>query len=350
MDTKQAIFDTPSALRELLEKRRAEYEALIRRTRWGDGPLFVVGRGSSLSAGMTAGLGFESLVGWPVMVRETTEFSAYVPGVLRPRSVVLAVSQSGESSETLEAARAAHARGATVLALTGTPQSSLAALADGIFLTAGGAEGARQTTSPVCRHAALGFISLLAAQVLKRHHPQLATLESEFQKLPEHIEWVLTQLGDAVRAFAGELKRGKSLRMVGGGFFHPIAADGARQLGRETGARVECVAPFEDEPDSWRDPAAGHAVLFISNSRCRVKRAVHKAAARAERAGFRSLAITDREDRELQNHASLAILLPGLHEMTGAVLALALLQWAAYHVGEERIPDSRRARPRPGRE
>jgi glucosamine--fructose-6-phosphate aminotransferase (isomerizing) len=347
MDTKQAILDTPRALREMLEKRRPEYEALIRRTRWGDGPLFIVGQGPSRFAGMTAGLGFESLVGWPAVVREATEFCAYALGVLQPRSVVLAISQSGENPETLEAARAAHARGATVLALTNTAQNSLAALADGIFLTGGGGEAGSNEAPAVCRHAAMGFIPLLAAQVLKRHHPQLAALESEFQKLPEHIEWALTQLSDAVRPFAAELKRCQSLRVLGAGFFHPIAAEWARELSRGAHIRAECAFPFEEELDGFLEPAGGGALVFISNSRCRLKRAVHKAAARAERAGIKSLTITDREDRELQKHSSLAILLPGLHEMTGADLALALLEWASYHAAQERISESRRARPRP---
>ena len=349
MDTKQAIFDTPRVLREMLEKRRTEYEALIRRTRWGDGPLFVAGRGSSLWAGMTAALGFESLVGWPVVVREATEFSAYTLGVLRPRSVLLAISESGENAETLEAARAAHARGATVLAMTSAAQSALAALADGVLLAGGGAESLSGTASPMLRHAALGYFSLLAAQVLKRHHPQLAALESEFQKLPEHIEWVLAQLADVVRSFAAELKGCKSLAVSGGGFFYPLAADWARQRSLEMGFPIECVSPLEEEAHAFHVPAAGHAILFISNSRCRLKRVVHKAAARAERAGIRSLAITDRDDRELQNHSSLAVLLPSLHEMTGAVLAHTLLEWVAYRVAEERISDSRRARPSRGR-
>lgn len=345
MDSRQAILDTPRALREMLEKGRPEYEAVIRRTRWGDGPLFIVGRGPSLFAGMTVGLGFESLVGWPVVVREATEFSAHALGVLRPRSVVLAISQSGESPETLEAARAAHSRGATVLAVTKAAQSTLAALADGIFLVGAGGESGSDGTSSVCRHAALGYISLVAAQVLKRHHPQLATLETEFQRIPEHIEWVLTQLGDAVRPFAAELKRCEDITVAGGGFFHSIAAEWARQFSREMRIPVESPASFEDEFDCFRNPAAGRAIIFLSNSRCRLKRAVHKAAARAERAGIKSLTITDRDDRELQNHSSLAILLPTLHEMTGAVLTLALLAWVTYHAADERKSDARRPRP-----
>ena len=345
MDSRKAIVDTPGALREMLEKRRTEYEALIRRTRWGDGPLFIVGRGSSLFAGMTAGLGFESLVGWPTVVREATEFSAHALGVLRPRSAVLAISQSGESPETLEAARAAHSRGATVLALTSAAQSTLAALADGIFLVGEGGESASDGSSSVCRHAALGYISLVAAQVLKRHHPQIAALESEFQKLPEHIEWVLTQLGDAVRPFAAGLKGCEILTVLAGGFFYAIAADWARMHSRKMRVPVECVAPFEDELDCFRKPAAGRAVMFISNSRCRLKKAVHKAAARAERAGIKSLTITDRDDRELQNRSSLAILLPSLHESTGAVLTLALLEWVTSQAAGERVSGPRRAQP-----
>lgn len=344
MDSRQVILDLPRALRETLERGRPEYEALIRRTRWGDGPLCIVGRGSSLFAGMTAAYGFESLVGWPVLVRDAAEFSAYGLGVLRPRSVVLAISRSGESPQTLEAARAARSRGATLLAVTHQAESTLASLADGVFLLHGGEAGKGARKSAVCLHAALGYGSLVAARVLKRHHPQLAALESEFGKLPEQVEWVLTQLGEAVRPFAAELDGLESVSVVGGGFFQPIAAEWARQLRNETGIRAESPALQEDETELLRHAAAGRAVVFLSNTRCRVKKTVHELAARVEKSGVKTLTLTDRNDRELQDHSTLAILLPVLHEMTGAVLTLALLEWVTVHAAGGRGPSSGHAR------
>jgi glucosamine--fructose-6-phosphate aminotransferase (isomerizing) len=348
LDNRQVILETPRALRETLEKGRPEYEALIRRTRWSDGPLYIVGRGPSLPAAMTGAYGFESMVGWPVVVREARDFAAYGLGVLRPRSVLLAVSRSGESRETLEAARAARSRGATLLALTNKAESTLAGLADGVFLVRAGEEREGGGNTAVCRHAALGYISLVAAQVLKRHHPQLESLESEFKKLPGHVEWVLTQLPDAVRSFAAELKRREGLTVVGGGFFHPIAAEWARQLSRETDIHAECFAPQETESGLLRDAATGGAVVLLSNSRCRVKKAVHELAARAEKAGTKSLTITDRNDRELQERSSLAILLPTMSEMVGALLTLALLEWVTCHAAGDQRSGSSRARPASG--
>src|SRR5271157_4258874 len=121
MDVKQQIFDTPRALRETIEKGRPEYEALVRRVRWGDGPIFIVGSGASFLSAWTGVYAFESLLGWPVMARPALEFQAYSASVMRLRSVFLAVSNSGETRETLDAVRAARARDAQVLALTNNP-------------------------------------------------------------------------------------------------------------------------------------------------------------------------------------------------------------------------------------
>lgn len=345
MDSRQAILETPRVLREMLDKGRQEFEALIRRTRWGDGPLYIIGQGPSLAAGMTGAYGFESLVGWPVIVREARDFAAYALGVLRPRSILLAISESGETRETLEAARVARSRGATLLALTNQAESTLAGVADGVFLVRTGEGGVRK--SAVGLHAALGYISLVAAQVLKRHHPQLASLEAEFQKLPEHIEWALTQLPDAVRSFAAELKGLEGLWVVGGGLFHPVALEWTPLLRREAGIHAECLAPQDDEPELLRRATPGRAAAFLSSSRCRLKKVVHELAARVEKAGVKSLTITDRNDRELQERSTLAILLPTLHEMVGSVLTLAVLEWVSYHAAGERRSEGRRARKPP---
>src|SRR5437879_3376081 len=113
MSIRQEILDIPDALRTTLTEGRPGFEGLIRRTRLGSGPIFVVGSGSSYILGLTGVYAFESLLGRPVVARPALDFRNYSASALDARSLVLAVSQSGESTETIEAARAARSRGST---------------------------------------------------------------------------------------------------------------------------------------------------------------------------------------------------------------------------------------------
>lgn len=342
MDLKAEILDIPHALGETLEKGRPEYDALVRQTRWGDGPIYVVGSGSALFAGLSAAYAFESLLGWPVVVREAAAFQTYSLSVLRPRSVVLALSPSGEDSETLEVAQSARSRGATVLVLTNNAQSALAKSADGVFLVRAGEEHGAGAKAAVCQQAAASYVGLVAARVLKRPHPQLDALEADFEKLPGHVDWALTQLTDAVRSFASELQGLQGLGAVGGGFYHPAALQWASLVTKLTAIDArgfEAVEFLHSRLDSLE---RGATIVFLSSSRCRAKKFVHALAETAGKARARVLSITDGNDRELADRSALALLLPVLSEMTGATLALALLDWVAYQASRQRERGPRR--------
>lgn len=336
MDAKQEILDIPRALRETLEKGRPEYEALVRRTRWGEGPIYMVASGPAVAVGLTGALAFESLLGWPVVVRTAADFAAYSLGVLRPRSVVLAIPAPGRSSETLEVVRAARARGAVVLVLTSYLEDPLAKSADGIFLVRVGEESDLGWKALVCRQAALGYVALVAAQALKRHQPQIEALAREFEGLPARVEWVMTQVPDAVRSFAAELNGLRSLYVVGGGFYYPVALQWAGLLRRETKIHADGHAPEELIAESLERTEREAAVVFLCGSRCRVKKAVHQLASAVKRAGKRVLSVIDNDDRELAERSELAILLPPLSEMVGATRTLVLLEWVTYHAARER--------------
>lgn len=343
MDFKQEILDMPRVLREMLEKGRPEYEALVRKTRWGDGPIYVIGGGACAPVGLTAAYAFEGLLGWPVVTRPAKVFATYGAALLRPRSILLVLCEAEESEETLETARLARSRGATVLALSHDPMSPLAQMADGVFLLRLGEEAGGGVKGLISAQAALGYISLVAARSLKRHHPQLDVLEQEFEKLPGHIEWVLSQMPDAVRSLASELKGLRRLRLVGAGFYHAAALEAAFLMTRLAGLEAEGFESSEFRSGVLPGLEREAVVVFLSGSRCRLKREVHQAAAQARIAAAKIISVTDGNDRELADRSTLAVLLPILTEMVGSTLALTLLAWVAAQVAREQGRDSSRA-------
>jgi glucosamine--fructose-6-phosphate aminotransferase (isomerizing) len=342
-EIRQQFLTLPRALRETVEKGWSEYIALVRRTRWGEVPIHIVGAGASFSVGLAGAYSFESLLGWPAAVRTPEEFQAYSQSALRPRSILIVISWEG-SVGLLELVRASKARGATVLALTGDAQSPLAKAVDGVLLARGGEEHRDPFTAAVCQLAALQGLVGLMARALKRPSPHIETLEAELRALPEHIDWVLTQLPDAVRSLAGELSRVGAVSVLAGGLYNPaalLAASGLRSLGQMC---VEVFTPNELETCPTEVFEREGVVLVLSGSRCRVKKRIHDLIERSHRAGVKILAVTDHNEPEVTRRATLAILLPNLSEYVGSIVALTFVDWAVYHLASLRSRNERRPR------
>lgn len=347
MGAKQEIMDVPRVLRETLEKGRPEYEVLVRQTRWGEGPIYLVGSGASLYAAMTGAYAFEALLGWPAIARVSLAFATYSISVLRPGSILIAIAPSGESSETLAMARAAKARGAKVLALTSNPESALAKMAAGVFLLRSGENDTQGLKAMVCEQVAISYMSLAAARTLRPRRPELDLLEEEFKKLPQNVESILNHMLDAVRSFASQLKDSRRVSVVGGGFYYPTALRGAHLLNKVGQMHAEAFDALQVREDLPEIPAQDSGFIFVSGSRCRVKRDVQSVVARVKQLGWKIFSITDGNDRELANSSTLGVLLPTLTEMVGSVLAGVLLQRVACELALDRRPDSRLSRPAP---
>jgi len=328
METRAKILEIPRLLRDTLEKGAHEYEPLIRRVRWGESPIYICGCGASLPLGAAGAYLFEWLAGWLALARSASIFEAYSVLALRPRSVVLVLSTSGEDPESLETARLARSRGAVPLALTRQAGSPLAKACEGVFLTRD--EGAEDSAAAaVCQLAALSSIVLTAARLLKRSNVGLDSLEEELRRLPEQMEWSFTQLRDALRSLAGELRALERFWLVGGGLYHPVVARMAWRFGASGAIQGEGIEASEFLSGPLPHLSRGEAALFVSGSRLRARRLLHEAAAQVKVKGGRLFSMTDTNDRELVNRSDMAVLLPPVSEVGGSVLALALLELMA---------------------
>ena len=324
METRAKILEIPRLLRDTLEKGVHEYETLIRRVRWEESPVYICGCGASLPLGAAGAYLFEWLAGWPALARSANAFEAYSARALRARSVVLVVSASGEDAESLETARLARSRRAVPLALTRSPDSSLAKACEGVFLTRD--EGAEDSTAAaICQLAALSSIVLTAARLLKRPSTGLDALDDELKRLPEQMEWSFTQLGGALRSLAGELRALERFWLVGGGLYHPVVERMAWRFGASGEMRGEGIEASSFLSGPLPHFRRGEAALFVSGSRLRARRLLHEAAAQLKLKGGKLFSITDSNDRELVDRSDMAVLLPPDSEVGGSVLASALL-------------------------
>ena len=342
---RQEILEIPRALRLMWAKGRPQYDALVRRASWSERPVFITGSGSSYSAALTGAYAFESLMQLPVVVRSPEVFTAYTSSVLASRSLLIAISPSGECEKTLEAAQAAKSRGAMVWGLTANPASRLGALAAGIaplYLHEAPDDGMQ---SALCQHAAMLFLALAAARVLKRPAAFVEAQETELEKLPENIERVHNQFTDAARALAGELRSLPKVVVTGGGLYHPAALQAAHHLEKLAGlpaAGFELLH-FRDAELPLIEKDTG--VVILSGSRCALKAVVHQVGAdTGEKNGGKLFAITDSNDQQFSGSAAISVLLPALTEPGGALLALAFLDCVTHHAAGHSAESSRRAR------
>ncbi len=330
----------------LWAKGRPQYDALVRHAAWGERPVFIIGAGSSCWAGLTGAYAFESLLGLPVVVRTPGVFSAYTLSALTFRSLLIAISPSGESEKTLEAAQRAKDRGAIVWAVTTNPMSRLGKLADGVapmYLHEAAADGIQ---SAFCQHAAMLFLALAAARALKRRVPLLEAQETELEKLPENIERVQNQFTDAARALAGELRSLPRVVLIGGGLYHPVALQAAYHLEVLAGLPVAGYELLHFRDVLFPLLQSGTGVLMLSGSRFHLKAEALQAARDAgEKVGGKLFAITDSNDRELSGSATLSVLLPTLTEPAGALLALAFLDCLTHHAAGNSPNAFSRSRP-----
>jgi glucosamine--fructose-6-phosphate aminotransferase (isomerizing) len=331
MDTRAKILEIPRLLRETLEKGAREYETLIRHVRWGEAPIYICACAESLPIGMAGTYLFEWLAGWPAVARSAKVFEMYTLSTLRPRSILLVISASGEDPDALDIVRLARSRGAVPLALTRSAEGSLARACEGVFLTRD--EGAEDSAAAaICQLAALSSIALIAARLLKQSGDRLEVLEDELKRLPGQLEWSFTQLSDALRSLAQELSALDWFRLAGGGLYHPVVVRGARRLSAFGRIHSEGIEVSELCSESLSHLRRGETAMFVSGSRLRIKRVVHQAAGQIKVKGARLISLTDSNDRELVDRSEIAILMPPLSEMGGSMLALALLELLATQV------------------
>lgn len=309
------------ALERLLQQRHS-YEDVIRDSHWAEGPIYVVSETASRGAGCLTVRALEWLLGWLAVLRGAEEFCAYSLPMLRPRSVLLAVTPEGKDASVLDSVRRAARRGVVCYALTRDPDSPISRAARGNFTLPACDEGLSAPFSTFLEETALAYISFLAARLYNPRHPELEALEKGFAELPAQLEWISLQLPDALRSLLGRLKGFDRVAFCGEGFHHDatlLAARLALGLGWP-GLRV-------DYPCAFMRPDSRQAIVLVSGSSCKTKKTALSVSESLRKRKMPVFSITDHNDHQLAEASDLAIILPPSAELTGSLLALACLDW-----------------------
>ena len=208
--------------------------------------VLILACGTSYHSGMVARYWLEGVAGIPCNVEIASEYR-YRESVPNPRALVIAISQSGETADTLAALQHARALGHKYcLSICNVPESALIRAADLRFLTRAGPEiGVASTKAFTTQLAALVLLTLTLAKMRKRLSPaREAELLLALRHLPKAIEKVL-HIEPQVKAWADKFTHKHHALFLGRGIHYPIAMEGALKLKEISYIHAEAYAAGE---------------------------------------------------------------------------------------------------------
>ena len=203
---------------------------------WKIGSISIVACGTSYHAGLVGKYVIEQLTAIPVSVGYSSEFRYAAPvqgvgGLLSSRPLVVLITQSGETADTLAAARSAKQQGCHTIAICNVPGSRITREVDGVIITKSGQEiGVAATKTFLTQMQALYALGVhLAFNSGSLDHPQLKLWESEIRKIPSKITQVLNN-SEAIKELVPHFVKAKSAFFIGRNINYPLAMEGALKL------------------------------------------------------------------------------------------------------------------------
>ena len=190
----------------------------------------VIACGTAYHAGMVAKYALEHWTRMPCEVELASEFR-YRDPVVGPRTLIVAISQSGETMDTIMALRYAREQGSKVLAICNTQGSTIPRESDAVLYTHAGPEVAVASTKAfLTQLVACYLVALYVAQVRgNQFGDEIASVVRELQDMPQKVDLVLDTT-EEMKALAQELKDARSVLFIGRHVGFPVALEGALKL------------------------------------------------------------------------------------------------------------------------
>jgi glucosamine--fructose-6-phosphate aminotransferase (isomerizing) len=296
----------------------------------------VVACGTAYHAGLIGRYAIEHWARVPVEVEVASEYR-YRDPVVGPADLVIGISQSGETLDTLVAMQTARARGARVLALTNVMGAQITREADGTLYTRAGLEiGVAATKTFVSQITAMYLIALRLAEV--RGVMDRAALKppiSDLKRLPHLISEFMARDASPIETIAASVSQAEFFMYLGRHIGLPVALEGALKLKEISYIATDAYAAGEMKhgPIALLDQDTP-VVVVATDSPVREKLVSNIQEVRVR--GARVIAIATEGDAEIAEHADEVIWVPSTHWMLAPLLAVIPLQLLAYHIARSR--------------
>ncbi|MFN8342293.1 MAG: glutamine--fructose-6-phosphate transaminase (isomerizing) [Cyclobacteriaceae bacterium] len=293
--------------------------------------ILIVACGTSWHAGLVAEYFIEEFCRIPVEVEYASEFRYRNP-VIREGDVVIAISQSGETADTLAAIELAKSKGAIIFGVCNVVGSSIPrATHAGAYTHAGPEIGVASTKAFTAQLTVLTIIALIVARqkgtvTEQKFHELLVELES----IPARVESVL-KLNDQIREIASEFKDARNFIYLGRGYNFPVALEGALKLKEISYIHAEGypAAEMKHGPIALIDDQM--PVVFIATKDSSYEKVVSNIQEVKARKG-RVIAVVTEGDTLIPKMAEFTIEVPNTQESLMPLVSVIPLQLLSYHI------------------
>ncbi len=331
------IFEQPKALSTCMGGRIdrqnnkirlggiASYLRDLTRTR----RLILTACGTAFHAGLVGEFLFEQLARIPAETEYASEFRYRNP-IIEDGTVVISISQSGETIDTLAAVEEAKERGATVLGIVNVVGSSIARATDaGIYLHVGPEIGVASTKAFTAQVAVL---TMLAIELGRRRHissDQANMYIEELSQIPDKISIILNQSDHIKQIAAANIDQDNWL-FLGRGVNYPVALEGALKLKEISYIHAEGLPAAEMKHGPIALIADGMPAVFIATAGPQYDKIMGNIAEVRARGG-QTIVVATEGDENIKQYSDHLITIPNAPELLQPMLTVVPLQLLAYH-------------------
>ncbi len=327
------IHEQPEAIRNTL-RLRPEIIARAAEMISSSNNIFLLAMGTSGHAAIAGRHMFASLAGVLPTFELASDFSDTVYGALSEKDCIIAITQSGETTDTITAVKYAKSFGVKVIAVTNVVGSSITRIADHTIITQAGPEiGVAATKTFMVQLTALAQIALSLADITKYRESDVISQKREsLNKLPEIVSKVISIHEEKARSLAGRYYNVPSLLFLGRGVSIATAEEGALKLKEIAYNHAEAYSAGESKHGPIALVDNGYPVIFIAprdDTRNRIIGNLMEMKAR----GATVISVIEEGDEELQSLSDYTFVVPKGVEPEFSVMAYIVpLQLFSYYM------------------
>lgn len=293
--------------------------------------IIILGCGTSWHAGLVAEYILEEFTRIPVEVEYASEFRYRNP-IIREGDLVIVISQSGETADSLAALELAKSKGAVIFGVCNVVGSSIArATHAGAYTHAGPEIGVASTKAFTAQVTVLTLMALsIAYKKGSISEAQFRSMLYELEAIPAKIEKCLG-LNDSIQELAAEFKDAQNFLYLGRGYNFPVALEGALKLKEISYIHAEGypAAEMKHGPIALIDEAM--PVVFIATHDSSYEKVISNIQEVRARKG-RVIAVVSEGDQKIKTMADYTIEIPAAHEALIPLIAVIPLQLLSYHI------------------
>ncbi len=331
------IMEQPYALERTIESRITNEELCFNELNLSEEKIRkwkkidLIACGSAYHAGVAAKYLLERLTRLPCKVELASEYR-YKNPITDENTLTIAISQSGETADTLAAITEAKTKGSFVLSVVNVVGSSIATASDAVVYTHAGPEISVATTKGYTTQLAILFLFAiwLAKALNSTNETLLNTLLAELRSIPERIESALETAED-IKPLAKKLKDRSSLFFIGRNVDYAVALEGSLKLKEISYVHSEAYAAGELKHGTISLVEEGTPIIALAGFKPLRQKLISNIREVKARGGF-VISFTTSDDTETPKASDQTFFLPSVHELLCPITEIIPLQLLAYYV------------------